>query len=337
MWFAADDKYDTTGPSVRGAIWMERPNPLNRLFNHSVASRLAVFLTVACFALPSPAQQLEPRRWSHLPMGINFAGGGYVYTSADISFDPVLLIEDVTMEMHSIPFKYIRTFELLGKSARVDVIQSYQDARWSGLLDGAPASTARSGWSDLSTRFAVNLIGAPPLSSEEFANYRATTDSETIVGLGLIVQFPTGHYLDDKLLNLGSNRFTFRPQLGVVRTQGKWATEVTVSSWVYTDNNEFFNGNQLDQMPFYTVQGHVDYTFRPGLWVGAGIGYGIGGESRVNGVRKNDRRENLAWVLSFGYPINPKWGAKIAYIGNRRQAAFGADSDSVLAVLSVLW
>ena len=43
---------------------------------------------------------------------------------------------------------------------------------------------------------------------------------------------------------------------------------MTASSWFYTDNDQFFNGNYLEQNPLYTVQGHVDYTFRPGLWVG---------------------------------------------------------------------
>jgi len=309
-----------------------------RFLVDSVSWRLAAAcLAAACLALPCQAQQLEPRRWSHLPVGVNFAGGGYAYTNADIAFDPVLLIEDVALEMHTFPVKYIRTFELAGKSARVDWLQSYQDARWSGLLDGVPTTTSRSGWSDMSLRFAVNLIGAPPLRGAEFAEYRAATDSETIVGLGLVVQAPTGHYLDDKLLNLGTNRFTFRPQLGVLHNRDKWSTEVTVASWIYTDNDEFFGGNYLEQDPLYTIQGHVNYTFRPGLWAGAGIGYGLGGESTVNGIRKDDPRDSLVWGLSFGYPITKKVGMKIAYISQRAQTSVGANSDSFAAGLSVLW
>jgi hypothetical protein len=122
-----------------------------------------------------------------------------------------------------------------------------------------------------------------------------------------------------------------------VHTEGKWSTEATLSSWFYTDNDEFFDGNYLEQQPFYTIQGHVDYTFRPGLWAGAGIGCGLGGESSVNGVHKDDQRENLAWVLSFGYPITPKWGVKFAYIGSRTLTSVGADWDSFAAAVSVLW
>jgi hypothetical protein len=317
---------------------MGRPYHLMRFLNDSVSWRLAAAcLAAACWSLPCQAQQLEPRRWSHLPVGVNFAGGGYAYTNADIAFDPVLLIEDVALEMHTFPLKYIRTFELAGKSARVDWLQSYQDARWNGSLDGVPTHVARSGWSDMSLRLAVNIIGGPPLRGAEFAEYRAATDSETIVGLGLVVQVPTGHYLDDKLLNLGTNRFTFRPQLGVLHNRDKWSTEVTVASWIYTDNDEFFGGNYLEQDPLYTIQGHVNYTFRPGLWAGAGIGYGLGGESTVNGIHKDDPRESLIWGLSLGCPITKKVGVKIAYISQRTQTSVGANSDTLATALSVLW
>jgi hypothetical protein len=270
-------------------------------------------------------------------MGMNFAGGGYAYTSGDIALDPVLLIEDAVFEMHDFPIKYIRTFELLGKSARVDLLQSYRDARWSGLLDGVPTTVARSGWADLSLRCAVNLFGAPPLRGAEFAEYRAATDRETIVGLGLVMQLPTGHYLEDKLLNLGSNRVTFRPQLGAVHRWGKWATELTASTWIYTDNDEFFDGNRLEQDPFYTLQAHLDYTFRPGLWVGTGIGYGLGQKSTLNGIRKDDQKQNLAWVLSLGVPIARDWGVKFTYIGRRTLTSVGSNADSLAAALSVQW
>ena len=167
-------------------------------------------------------------------------GLGYAYTGADVAFDPVLLIEDVKLDLNSLPLKYIRTFKLAGKSARIDLLEAYQDAEWNGLVDGVPTRVTRSGWSDTVLRFAVNLIGAPPLKGTEYADYRAAAETETIVGLGLELQIPTGQYFDDKLLNLGTNRVTFRPQLGVVHKQGKWTTEFTASSWLYTDNDSFF-------------------------------------------------------------------------------------------------
>jgi len=209
---------------------------------------LYVFLILG---LPSLclAQELEPRRWSHLPTGANFAGGGYAYTEADIFVDPVIRAENVEMEMHTWAVQYIRTFELFQKSARIDFTQAYQEGRWTGLIDGVPRSIKRNGLSDSVLRFAMNLYGAPPLEGKEFAAYRAKADVETIFGTALVVQLPTGDYMEDKLINLGSNRFTFRPQLGVVHNRGKWSMELTGEVLLYTDNDDFFNGKELEQDP----------------------------------------------------------------------------------------
>lgn len=283
------------------------------------------------------SQEIEARRWSHLPIGANFGGGGYASTMADVAFDPVLLLDNVEMKMNSFPMRYLRSFELMGKSSRVELWQAYHDARWEGTLNGVPSSTSRSGWSDMTLRLAVNLIGAPPLKGKEFSQYRVETEVETIVGVGLVVQLPTGHYIDDRLLNLGSNRYTFRPQLGVMHNRGKWTSEATFATWLYTDNNEFFSGNKLEQAPFYTLDGHVDYTFRPGLWAGAGLGYGLGAASTINGIDKNDNRENLGWEASVGYPFSKQLGLKLAYVGIRTLVPIGADSDSLAAGLSLLW
>lgn len=302
------------------------------------ASRLIFLgLFVKSLMLPCLAMDLEPRQWSHLPVGANFAGIGYAYTEADISVDPVLKIEDMELDLRTWGGKYIRTFELLGKSARIDLTQAYQEGEWTGLLDGVPASVSRSGWSDTFLRMAVNLYGAPPLSGKEFAAYRSDVKDDTIVGMALVVRLPTGDYMDDKLINLGNNRFTFRPQLGINHTWGKWTAEATTEVAFYTENNEFFNGNKLEQEPTYIIHGHLFHTFRPGLSLGAGVGYDYGGENSVNGVDKDDKKQDIAWALRFSYPINRHSGINVAYIGSRRQESTGLDSDTLTASLSFAW
>ena len=199
-------------------------------------------------AIPGLAQELEPRRWSHIPIDTNFAAGAYAHTDADIAFDPALLIENAEMEMHTVGAGYIRTFELFDKSARIDFVQAYHDGTWTGTLDGVPASVERSGFADSIARLAIHLYGAPPLASEDYAAYRAKADVETFVGAALAVQLPTGEYREDKLINLGTNRFTFRPQIGVVHNRGPWSFEATAIASLYTDNDEFFGGNELKRL-----------------------------------------------------------------------------------------
>jgi hypothetical protein len=299
----------------------------------SLASALLLLSTT----LPAAAQDMEPRRWSHMPADVNFAGAGYAYTAADIFFDPVLELEDVSLDMQTVAAKYIRTFGLLDRSARVELAVPYQEAHWKGLLQGEPASTSRQGFADPVGRFAVNLVGGPPLKGTNFVSYRAAHPTETIVGAGLSVHAPLGEYFDDKLLNLGENRFTLRPELGVEHRRGKLLTELTGTVSFFTDNNDFWNGNRREQDPMYTLQGHLAYTFRPGLWVSGGIGYGTGGASTINGTPKDDRKGNLVTGCSVGLPVSRSVGVKLGYLNSRTQVDTGSDSDTVLIGASVLW
>jgi hypothetical protein len=301
-----------------------------------LTSALIIFYSVivnrCCYS-----QDLEPRRWNHVPKNTNFFGAAYGYTKADIGVDPTLRLEDVELDLHTLGVKYIRTFELLEKSARVELISLYQDAQWEGLLDGSPRTAKRNGFGDPAVRFAINLLGAPPLSGNDYVDYRRSIDRETIVGAGLEILLPLGEYFEDKLLNLGGNRFVFRPQLGVVHGWGNWSAELTGSPWFFTDNDEFFGGQLREQDPFYTLQTQLVYSFRPGLWMAASAGYGIGAESKIDGVRQDDENENIVWALSLGFPLPKHVAGKIAYIGSETLVSTGADSDTISLAIVVNW
>ena len=148
---------------------------------------------------------------------------------------------------------------------------------------------------------------------------------------------PTGEYLEDKLINLGSNRYTFAPQFGVVHNHDKWSMELTATTSFYADNDSFFNGRQLEEDPLLFLQGHVVYSFRPGLWVAASAGYGCGGESTIDGVPSDDRKEFAGWGLSLGIPLNRSAGLKFGYIGTRTLADTGSDSDTITAAVALMW
>ena len=85
-----------------------------------------LFILILCIGLVLPeqadAQDLEPRRWSHLPIGLNIVGVGYVYTEANIFFSPVLKITDGTSRINSMALNANHSFELAGKSARLSVL-----------------------------------------------------------------------------------------------------------------------------------------------------------------------------------------------------------------------
>ena len=311
--------------------------PVSYRGNNRIAGTLVSAVMVLGIAWQAVGQDVEPRRWSPVPVDINYAGAFYGYTRGDVLFDPVLQLEDVTMDLQTVAVKYLRTFALLDRSARAEILLPYQDAEWDGLLKGEPATAYRTGFSDPSVRFAVNLIGVPPLSGKEFAEHRASHPVETTVGMGLLVRLPLGQYYEDKLLNLGENRLAVRPELGVEHSYHKWLFELTGSALIFADNDEFWNGNKLEQDPLCVMQGHVNYFLRPGMWVGCGAAYGFAGESAINGVDKGDDKGNLISGLVFGMPLSRGMGLRLSYLNNHTTKDTGLNSDTLAVSVSSMF
>ena len=276
------------------------------------------------------AQELEPRRWAHVPVDMNFIGAGYVRTDGDVLFDPVLRIEDTTATIHTFAVTYLRSFDWVGRTARIDVRVPYQQARWKGLLDGEPASVERKGLGDPRIRLSVNFFGAPALKGKAYQSYRAANTTNTVAGAALAVTLPLGEYLDDKLLNLGQNRFIIRPQVGVVHTRGPWSFELTGSVFFFTDNNEFWNGNKREQDPLLALQTHVIYSFPNTIWTSLSAGAVRAGESSINGEEKNDQKEDFLYALSAGMPISRTTSIKVAYARGRTRQNVGSDADNIV-------
>ncbi len=277
-------------------------------------------------AMPVQAQDLEPRRWSQLPTGVNFFGAGIGYSEGDISLDPVLQIEDASVELSTIGISYVRSFGLFGRAARFDVSVPYGDGSWNGLLEGEPANVERQGLMDPRFRLSVLLYGAPALSPREFAE---SPRSNTVIGMGLSIKAPLGEYFDNKLINLGQNRWIIRPELGITHTRGRWTYELTGSIFFFTDNDSFYQGTTLENDPLFALQGHVIYEFRPGLWASLSTAYGDGAEPTISGVPKDAATENWLGALSIGIPISRRQGIKLSYLRTRTQVPTGADMDTI--------
>jgi hypothetical protein len=309
----------------------------SRPFNVIVIFFMTVLLVCYGKALTAFAMDIEARQWEHIPIDINILGAAYAYTSADIYVDPVLNMDDVEMSMNTTMLKYVRSFGLLGKSARVDITQGYMDGKWTGLLNGSPASASRSGFSDTFVRFAANIYGAPPLRSKEYAEYRAKNDTETIIGIGLAVRLPTGEYMSDRLVNLGQNQYVLRPQLGMSYRHKKWAAELTEEVAISSINDDFYNGRKLKQGPVGIIHTNLVYRFRPGLWVGGNLAYDYGGRVTVNGVKTLDHAQNIGWALNFAIPLSRQAGIKLSYIGTHTLEATGMDSSTFSAGVVMAW
>ena len=114
------------------------------------------------------AQELEPRAYSNSPTGLNFAIVGYGNAKGSVLTDPSLPLDNVSNESHVALFAYATTLNVLGKSAKVDVIVPYLWLTANGVAFGVPRQryvTAKIDFSgnvllgDLHSKTALRLAG----------------------------------------------------------------------------------------------------------------------------------------------------------------------------------
>jgi hypothetical protein len=191
-------------------------------------------LALVTVSVETHAQDLEPRAFANTPIGLNFLIGGYAYAKGTVGTDPAVPLEDTEVKLNSAVLAYVRTLDLWGWSGKVDVILPYTWASGSAKLAGQPRKREVSGLGDPRFRFSMLAYGGPALSLDEFRDFQP----DVIIGTSLEVT-PLGQYDSDKLLNIGTNRWSFKPEVGVSKTFGPLTLELATGVRFYTAMTTF--------------------------------------------------------------------------------------------------
>jgi hypothetical protein len=263
---------------------------------------------------------------------MNFAVLSYGYSSGEVLFDQAVAITEAQGRLSNVVSAYVRTLGILGKSAKFTAIVPYAWGHWNGLLNDQYASTSRSGFADPRFQLAVNFVGAPAITMSQMRSYT----NNTVAGASLRVVVPLGQYKPDKLINLGQNRWAFRPRLGISQKLGGWTLEAMGSAWIYTKNPDFYGGIVATQDPLFSVQGDVVYQFRSGLWLGVGSGISRGGKTGANGVSGDSYKKNSRWAALLSYPLTRRSSVKILYVDGLA-TRLGSNFDSLSLSWQMRW
>ena len=295
-------------------------------------SALLAILWICFLASTLHAQDMEPRAYSISPVGTNFLLGGFAHSSGEVSLDPSIPITDVNAKIDTALVGYSRSFALAGRSANGSILLPYLDANITGNVGDDAREVNRSGVGDLRLRFAVNLLGGPALTPEEFAK----RVPETALGVSASVVAPTGEYNSTHLINIGANRWAFKPDIGITQPIGDFFVEGSAGVWLYTDNNDFYGGMERKQDPIGSFQLHTGYNFRPGLWLAFNANYWEGGQTTVDGDKKDDQQSSSRYGVTLTVPISAGFSAKVAW-SNGLTTRVGGNFDTLLAVLQYRW
>ncbi len=238
-----------------------------------------VAATISVPARNAHAQALEPRSYVNTPVGINFLLLGYGYTDGDITTDASSPIKDAKVHVQSGLLAYARSLDVWGLSGKVLAVLPLAEVSGSAKLAGQERERQIFGVADPLLRVSVNFYGAPAITMEEFPSYQ----QDIIIGASLQVTVPLGQYDPTKLVNIGTNRWSFKPELGLSKAWGPVTLEVIPAITFFTDNTNFLDGKTLSQAPVYSVQGHLIYEFFPALWAALDATYYAGGRTTIDG------------------------------------------------------
>jgi hypothetical protein len=270
---------------------------------HRLAGLLLALLSLRAFA-----QDIEPRAYSNAPVGVNFVIAGVVRTQGALSFDAAVPIENAKLDTTTAVLAYARVLDIGGKSGKFDVIVPYTHLQGTADYQGVPVSRDVTGFGRPALRLSVNFPGAPPLALRDFRGWK----QDLIVGASLQVSPPLAQYDENRIVNIGANRWTIKPEIGVSKAIGKWIVEGQAAAVFFTDNDDFYGGHTRSQKPIYTMQGHLIHGFSSGTWFAIDATYFAGGRSDIDGELSNDLQQNWRVGAVLAIPVGRLHSIKLS-------------------------
>jgi hypothetical protein len=262
------------------------------------------------------AQDLAPRAYVITPLQSNAVTLTYGFYSGDILLDGALPVSNATGNLSIPVFSYYHSLNFFGRSANVIVALPYGVGYFHGDVVGSTKTEAyRSGLMDSVFRFSVNLKGGPAMNLGEFRQWK----EKTIVGLSFKVVAPTGQYDPNRPLNWGTNRWSFKPELGYSHRWKRWVVDGYGAVWFFTDNGEFFlfrppgQGTQ-SQKPVLAFETHLSYDIKPRLWFSLDGNFWYGGRTSVNSVENSYTLQSNSRVgATISTPLTKHQSVKLSY------------------------
>ena len=280
------------------------------------------------------AQDLTPRAYLITPTHSNAVTLTYSFFSGSIDFNGALPVSDATGK-YSVPvFSYYHSFSFFGRSANIVAALPYGVGNFQGNVSGAERNLYRSGLTDSVYRLSVNLKGGPAMAPKEFLKWH----QKLLLGAGLKVIAPTGQYDPAKLINWGTNRWSFRPELGYSQRWGKWVVDGYCGVWFFTTNHDFFPGKKSNsQNPIGALEGHLSHDFKRRLWVSLDGNLWFGGSTSVEGIENPFTKQTSSRLGgTASVPISKHQSLKFGY-SDSTYIRFGGNYQTVSVAWQYSW
>ncbi len=281
------------------------------LIGRFLGTCLALTTTICLSCSAVSAQELMPRAYWPTPNGTNVLVVAYGRSVGDIVTDPSLPVTGVDSKINNLSLTYQRTFNLFDRTAKVQLTVPYSRGDTEGLVDNMLLQRHTSGLVDTTIRFVLNLKGAPSMDRAAFGEL--LKNPRTIVGASLLIQAPTGKYESDRLINIGTNRWSVKPAIGmIVPIRPTWLFEAELGVWFFGDNDDFL-GQTREQEPVVSTAFHLIKQIRPGLWASLDANFYVGGQTNIGDTTQANLLRNSRVGVTFVMPIKGRHAIRTSY------------------------
>lgn len=297
-------------------------------------SQLSAFTAATLALMPGIGFADNARDWQNTPTDLNMVFGYYNRLDTNTPIDTSLPITGLSLNADLYLFRYARSFGIDGRNSAIQFIQPYADI--SASFDNAQffsGTKHNGGMGDTQVVFAHNFFGGPALTAAEFANWKP----ETFLTGAFWLTMPTGDYDKDRIINIGSNRWVFKPELAFGTPIGPTWLEVNTYVSLFGANKDYHGDSKLDQKPLYAIEGHYSYTINRALWVSLDATYNRGGESKIDGDWQDNKQENGLLGASLGFMLSPQFGGLIAYNDTVSERTGSPDVNTWTFRLQYVW
>lgn len=298
----------------------------------AVACRIVLLVSACLGASTCCPQDLAPRAYIITPIRSNAITLTTAFFTGNLIFDGDSPITGATARFSVSAVSYTHSLSVFGRTANFTATLPYGLGNFRGKVAEAETLAYRSGLLATSVRFSLNLIGGRAMTLEDFAKWR----QKTLLGVSLRVVPPTGQYDATKLINLGSNRWAWKPELGYSRRWGHWILDAYGGVWFFTENPEFFSNNQFSQgvhtqsqSPTGSFEGHLSYDFKPRLWISLDGNYWFGGKTSVDGLENAATLQRNSRVgVTVSFPLSRHQSLKLSY-NNGAYIRYGGNYQNI--------